>query len=199
MKARVATSPNRKWLIALAFALMATAVALIVSMNRPSQTVEFLVAKQDMPSGSVLTENQFTKIAIALGPSAELYLERLPADVRLKVPLRAGELLSISALGWADERFSVVLSPSEPLSAGIRAGTLIDVWFVPKAASVAVPSQPVRVASKLEVRARTDLESAFSGGGAALSTLEVAAFETDLPALMLASADGGFISVISND
>lgn len=199
MRARAATSVNRKWLVALAFALLATAAALIISMNRPSQTSEFLVAKQDLASGSVLSAAQFSTLPVALGASAERYLEKLPAGVRLKVPLRAGELLSVSALGRADERFSVVLSPSEPLSAAIRPGTRIDVWFVPKAATLAVPSQPVRVATDLEVRARAELESAFSGGGAALSTLEVAAFEADLPALMLASADGGFISVISSD
>lgn len=199
MRVRVAQQTNRKWLIALAFALLATAAALIISMNRPSQTVEFLVAKQDIASGSVLTAAQFTSVPVALGESAGLYVEELPAGVRLKTPLRAGELLSASVLGHADSRFSVVLSPSEPLSATIRTGTRIDVWFVPKAAPLAVASQPVRVASNLEVRARTDLDSAFSGGGAALSTLEVAAAETDLPALMFASADGGFISVISSE
>ncbi len=70
---------------------------------------------------------------------------------------------------------------------------------MPKTSTAALPSQPVRVASGLEVRARTDLDSSFGGSGAALSTLEVAAFEADLPALMLASADGGFISVISSE
>lgn len=199
MKARVASSANRKWLIALAFALMATALALIVSLNRPSQTVEFLVAKQDLPSGSLLSAAQFKPTSVALGTATGLYLQRLPNNVRLRLPIRAGELLSASALGRADERFSVVLSPSEPLSAAIGVGSTIDVWFVPKTSTAALPSQPVRVASGLEVRARNNLDSAFGGGGATLSTLEVAAFETDLPALMLASADGGFISVISSE
>ena len=195
----MATPVNRRWLVALAFALLAMAAALIISMNRPSETVEYLVARQDLPGGSALTAAQFKSMPVSLGASAGLYLEELPAGARLKRPLRAGELLSVSVLGHADSRFSVVLSPSEPLSAAIRTGTRIDVWFVPKAATLAVASQPVRVASNLEVRARTDLDSAFSGGGAALSTLEVAAAETDLPALMLASADGGFISVISSE
>ena len=198
MRTRVATSVNRKWLVTLAFVLLATAAALILSLNRPTKTVEFLVAKHDVASGTILTASQFTSIPLDLRGSSGLYLERLPNDMRLKVPIRAGELLSASALGRADERFSVVLSPSEPLSVAIRTGTLIDVWFVPKSTTLAAPSQPIRVASNLEVRVRNDLESAFNGG-AGLSTLEVAAFEADLPALMLASADGGFISVVSSE
>ena len=77
-------------------------------------------------------------------------------------------------------------------------GSLVDVWFVAKSVTVAAASAPVRVAAGLEVRSISLIDNGMSGNSG-LSKVELAVAEPDLPALMLASADGGFISVIGSD
>lgn len=196
---RFAMAVNRKWLLAMAFALLAAALVLLVQLNRPTETVEYLVANRDQPSGTQLDASAFTPVALALGSSGGRYLSSLP-NGKLARPLRAGELLTADDIGLANARFSVVLSPSQPVSARIHVGSLVDVWFVAKSGAIDAASAPVRVAAGLEVRALSAIESGLSGGlSSGLSKVELAVAEVDLPALMLASADGGFISVIGSD
>ena len=196
---RFALAVNRKWLLAMAFALLAAALVLLVQLNRPSATVEYLVANRDQPAGTQLEASAFTPVALALGASGGRYVSSLPSG-QLTRPLRAGELLAADDVGLANARFSVVLSPCQPVSARIHVGSLVDVWFVAKSVAVDAASAPVRVAADLEVRALSAIDTGLSGGlNSGLSKVELAVSEADLPALMLASADGGFISVVGSD
>jgi uncharacterized integral membrane protein len=197
---RPAMAINRKWMLALAIALLAAALALLVSTNRPQPTIEYLVAKRDLPTGITLDGSAFTTMPLALGAAGKNYLAQLPTGATLRTALRAGDILAVDSLGQSNQRFSVVLSPSQPLSSRVRVGSRIDVWFVAKAGQLTAVAAPIRVATDLEVRSIVKFDAGLSSAlNAGLSKLEVAANEADLPALMSASADAGFISVVSSD
>jgi hypothetical protein len=105
--------------------------------------------------------------------------------------------LPVSSLGSPESRYSVVLTPSQPLSTSIRVGSLVDVWFVAKAGVGVSEGVPQRIAISLEV-----LSIAKPEQGAAFvseeTRLEVATSAEGLAPLMLASAEGGFIGVVTN-
>ena len=187
---------NRKLQLALAVALILAAVGLVITMSRPAATVEYLVATRDLPSGSALSPAAFVSVPMSLGTSGKNYLRELPPSATLSGPLRAGDLLEQSAIGASTSRFSIVLSPSQPVAAGIRVGSRVDVWYVAKSAGLDAAAAPVRVATGLEVRSIASLEQGLSAGANGLSKLEVAAQESELPGLILASSSSGFISVI---
>jgi hypothetical protein len=193
---KVKRQPRPRTLVILALALLGVSVALLLNGFSREPVQEFLVAKQDLASGAVLDVDQFTRVKIDLGPTKAAYLSSLPHGQALRTALRKGELLAASAIGSANELPSVVLTPSQPLSAAVAVGSLVDVWFVAKADAGQTISAPIRVAAGLEVRAVT---KASESAGYSLSgtTVELATGEADLPALVLASADGGFISVIA--
>lgn len=183
-------------LVFLAMALLAVSMGLLLNNVSREPLQEFLVAKRDLASGSVLDIAQFNRVKLDLGSAKSAYLSSLPTGQALSSALREGELLAASAISSPNQLHSVVLTPSQPISAAVVVGSLVDVWFVAKATSGQEVSTPVRVAVGLEVRAVT---KASDSGGYSLSdtTVELATSESDLPALVLASADGGFISVIA--
>lgn len=183
---------NRKLQLALGIALLLAAIGVVISLNRPATTVEYLVATRDLPSGAELRSASFKEVPLALGGLGANYLTELPSG-RLSAPIRAGELLERSAVGEVEHRYSIVLSPSQPVAAGIRVGSKVDVWFVAKPISMDVAAQPVQVAAGLEVRSIQAIDQGLSEG---LSKIELAAQATDLPGLLLASSNSGFISVI---
>lgn len=189
---------NRKLQVALAIALLLAAVGLLISLNRPAATVEYLVASRDLPSGAALSTGSFVAVPLSLGASGANYLRELPANGTLAAPLRAGDLLEQSNVGLVPSRFSIVLSPSQPVAAGIRVGSRVDVWFVAKSTSLEASAAPVKVAAALEVRSIKAIDQGLSSGlTSGLSKIEVAAQEIELPGLILASSSSGFISVIS--
>ncbi|MEN9749913.1 MAG: hypothetical protein RL149_991 [Actinomycetota bacterium] len=189
---RGAFSANRRLQLALAIALLLAAIGVVFSLNRPATTVEYLVATRDLPSGTELQAAAFKAVPLALGGLGANYLTQLPSG-RLSTPVRAGELLERSAVGLTGPRYSIVLSPSQPVATGIRVGSKVDVWFVAKSNSIDVAVQPVQVAAGLEVRSIQAIDQGLSEG---LSKVELAAQATDLPGLLLASSNSGFISVI---
>lgn len=187
---------NRRGLVILALALLAATVAMLFASYRPEPLREFLVAKRDLPSGVAVSSADFGRVSTDLEGDG-IYLSKVEPRATLQKALRKGELVPISALGSSTTRFSVVLTPSQPLSTAIRVGSLVDVWFVARATSVGTVGVPQRIGSSLEVLsiARPDSNTTF---GSDEVRLEVAASAEDLAALMLASADGGFIGVVSN-
>ena len=193
---RAVRQPRPRALVLLALALLTASIAILLgSFGRPPLQ-ELLIAKQDLASGVLLEPSQFARIKTDLGSSASRYVSNLPIGNALITPLRAGELLAQSAIGNKDPLHSVVLTPSQPISAAVTVGSRVDVWFVAKAQSGFEPVSSMLVAAGLEVRAvnRDDQGGSYSLTG---TTVEVAASDADLPALVLASADGGFISVIA--
>lgn len=193
---KVVRQPRPRVLVLLAVALLTVSIAiLLASFSRPPLQ-ELLVAKRDLASGSSLDPSQFARIQADLGASTSRYLTKLPTGQKLISPMRAGELLALSAIGSQDALHSVVLKPSQPISAAVTVGSRVDIWFVAKARAGFEQVVPIRVATGLEVRAVTHDDQ---GGSYSLTgtTVEVAASYADLPALVLASVDDGFISVIA--
>ena len=196
MRTRQARVINRKLLVFLALALLAATAAMLFSIYRAEPLREFLVAKRDLPSGVAITSANFSSLATDLDGEG-LYLSSFEPAAVLANPLRKGQLLPVSSLGSPELRYSVVLTPSQPLSTSIRVGSLVDVWFVSKAGAGVSEGVPQRIAISLEV-----LSIAKPEQGAAFvseeTRLEVATSAEGLAPLMLASAEGGFIGVVTN-
>ncbi len=196
MRTRQARVINRKLLVFLALALLAATSAMLFSIYRAEPLREFLVARRDLPSGVAITSANFSTVATDLDGEG-LYLSSFAPDALLADPLRKGQLLPVSSLGSPESRYSVVLTPSQPLSTSIRVGSLVDVWFVAKAGAGVIDGVPQRIAISLEVLSIAEPEqgAAFVGEE---TRLEVATSAEGLAPLMLASAEGGFIGVVTN-
>jgi len=196
IRTRTAQVVNRKALVLLALTLLVATVAMLFSMYRAEPLQELLVARRDLPSGAAITAANFGRMATNLDAKG-LYLSSFQPDARLTSPLLEGQLLPTSALGALEARYSMVLTPSQPLSSSIRVGSRVDVWFVAKSTSIDHVSVPQRIGVALEVLAitNTDASDAFASSE---RRLEVATSAEELAPLMLASAEGGFIGVVSN-
>jgi Flp pilus assembly protein CpaB len=194
MRSKTSLLAGRKTLMLLAVALLAATLAMLFSMYRTEPLKEFLVAKRDLPSGTQLSATDFERLPVDL--NERVYLSELLPDASIAQALRRGELVPFSALGAVDGRQAIVLLPTQPISDAIRAGSRVDVWFVAKSAGQGA-SVPQRVGTALEVLSISRPTSDTSFATDSLR-LEVAVSPPDLPALMLASADGGFIGVVGN-
>jgi Flp pilus assembly protein CpaB len=194
MRSKTSALASRKTLVVLALALLAATLAMLFSMYRTEPLKEFLVAKRDLPSGAQLIATDFELVPVDL--DERVYLRELLPDASIAQALRRGELVPFSALGALDSRQALVLLPTQPIADAIRVGSRVDVWFVAKSAGQGV-SVPQRVGTELEVLSisRPTSDSTFAADSL---RLEVAVSPQDLPALMLASADGGFIGVVGN-
>lgn len=196
MRTRQARVINRKLLVFLAIALLAATAAMLLSTYRTEPLKEFLVARRDLPSGVAISSANFSRLATDLDGNG-LYASLFEPDALLADPLRKGQLLPVSALGRPDSRYSIVLTPSQPLSTSIRVGSLVDVWFVAKTGAGDSEGVPQRIGISLEVLsiARPEQGTAFVSDE---TRLEVATTAEGLAPLMLASAEGGFIGVVTN-
>ena len=194
MRSKTSPLAGRKTLMLLAVALLAATLAMLFSTYRTEPLKEFLVAKRDLPSGTQLSATDFERLPVDL--DERVYLSELLPDASIAQALRRGELVPFSALGALDDRQAIVLLPTQPISEAIRVGSRVDVWFVAKAAGQGA-SVPQRVGTALEVLSISRPTSDTSFATDSLR-LEVAVSPPDLPALMLASADGGFIGVVGN-
>ena len=195
-RTRQARVINRKALVALSLTLLAATLAMLFSLYRAEPLQELLVAKRDLPSGVAITSANFGRVATDLDAKG-LYLSSFQPDALLVGPLRKGELLPASALGTVEPRYSIVLTPSQPLSSSIRVGSRVDVWFVAKTTSIDRVGVPQRIGVSLEVLAiaNADASDAFAS---AETRIEIATSADELAPLMLASAEGGFIGVVSS-
>ncbi|MEY4639462.1 MAG: hypothetical protein RLY13_460 [Actinomycetota bacterium] len=113
--------------------LAVVGVTFVIEQN--NQTQEFLVASNDLPAGSLLSETEFTAQAVNLGASADKYLtvEQAPKSTYLLGPVRAGQLIPRSMLSSTviDERVPVVIDSKMGLPTGLVAGSSVDVWVAP--------------------------------------------------------------------
>lgn len=194
MRSKASVFSSRRTLMVLALALLAATLALLFSMYRTEPLKEFLVAKRDLPSGTQLSASDFERVPVDL--DERVYLSDLPPSTSIVQAVRRGELVPFSALGSLELRQALVLLPTQPISGAVRVGSRVDVWFVAKSAGLGA-SMPQRVGTALEVLSisRPTSDSTFAADSL---RLEVAVSPPDLAALMLASADGGFIGVVGN-
>jgi hypothetical protein len=144
-------------------AVLVTAAALLVwvwVLMRP--VPEYLVASQDLASGTRVVAEQLTANRIDLGTSGAGYLQ--PAEFRagmvLTRPVLRGELLPASALADnANPLFTqLVVQPSTMPPAQVRVGNRVALWAA-AANSVGGPRQLV---SRAEVTALVEPQGLFS-------------------------------------
>ncbi|QAY63326.1 hypothetical protein ET495_08770 [Xylanimonas allomyrinae] len=182
-------------LVALSVALGSWAV------SSASRTVPVWAAAGALTPGERLTPGALRVVDVRLGDRADRYL---PADRPLPdglVVTRAvgdGELVARSALGEAaglDLR-SVAVPVDGALSARVRKGSVVDVWFVPDAApgSDAPAPDPRAVVEGVLVEQVDDAGTQLVVGSS--TTLHVLVPTADLPGLLAALGADGSVDVV---
>lgn len=95
---------------------------------------EFLVAKRDLAAGESISEQDFSKVALDLGPIAGSYLnpENILVGAKLSNPIRAGELVAIENLnGFSAPGQTVIkFQPKLPLAQSLGIGDRVSLWRV---------------------------------------------------------------------
>ncbi|WP_425956367.1 hypothetical protein [Xylanimonas sp. McL0601] len=183
-------------LVALAVSLGSWAV------STASRTVPVWAAAGPLTPGDRVTPDAVRAVEVRLGDGADLYL---PADQPLPEGLVAtrvvdeGELVARSALGDAaglDLR-SVAVPVDGALSARVRKGSVVDVWFVPDAAPGGRDREapaPRAVVEGVVVEQVDDAGTGLVVGSA--TTLHVLVPTADLPDLLAALGDDGTVDVV---
>ena len=131
-------SPRRARLrnLIVGVSLIGSSVAVVAfTISENNHTDSFLVAARDLPAGSPVSSVDMKIALVNLGQGSELYLREgdLPSGAYVLGPLRSGQLIAKSALASAiiDERVPVVVNSAMGLSAGLVAGSSVDVWVTP--------------------------------------------------------------------
>jgi len=167
-KVRKLKSPHRAKVrnLVLAIVLLGTSIAavnLVISLN--NHTDEFLVAAHDLPAGSPIIKTDSALAQVNLGDSAANYLtaDELPAGSYLLGPVRAGQLIPKSMIANAviDERVPLVVNSAMGLSAGLVAGSSVDLWVTPISKDK-VASEPFALVLGAEVARLLDKTEMFS-------------------------------------
>lgn len=124
--------------LVLAFVLLAGSIAGVnVAIAVNNHTAEYLVAAQNLPAGSPISNTDAVSAEVNLGGSSENYLRagELPAGSYLLGPIRDGQLIprSMVASAVTDERVPLVVNSAMGLSSGLVAGASVDLWVTPVA------------------------------------------------------------------
>lgn len=139
-------SRRTRILLALAFALIAVA-SFLMSSDPASETKSYLVALTDIAPDSQLNEQTVEIVNLDLNDQENRYLlaESKKSNWVISKPIRAGELIPVSALVDPDEAncIFVKVGLGVELSGSIHRGDLIDLWA--GEANSAVESGPVQI------------------------------------------------------
>lgn len=181
-------------LVALSAALGSWAV------SAASRTAPVWVAVDTLTPGDPLTPAAVKAVEVRLG-AAGRYLsadEPLPAGRVVTRTVGEDELVPASAIGEAGslDLRSVAVEVDGALSARVRKGALVDVWFVPQAdagSGDAAPA-PHLVVAGVEVEQVADAGSGLVVGTSA--TLHLLVPDDDLPALLAALGAEGTVDVL---
>jgi hypothetical protein len=122
---------RRKLVLGLALVTASTAgVTAIIQFNNHTST--FVIAANDVSSGSEVSANAVSTAELNLGNSAALYLKpgELPVGSYLLFSVAKGQLIpkAFVATKILDERVPVVISSVMPLPSGLKAGDSVDIW-----------------------------------------------------------------------
>ncbi|MCP2263167.1 hypothetical protein ACFQHV_21755 [Promicromonospora thailandica] len=169
------------------------------AVSAASRTVPVFVADGALTPGEPVTAGSLRVADVRLGAGTGRYL---PADAPLPgglVALRVvddGELVPLSALGAGADVRSVAVPVGSGLSDRIRAGAVVDLWFVPAApvAPEADRPEPRTLASDVVVEQVDAADGAIVVNGEA--TLHVLVPSDALPAVLAALTDTGTVAVV---
>jgi hypothetical protein len=142
-----------------------------------SHTSPVWATTRDLAAGTVLTSSDLVATDVNLADSATHYLSAgtdAVVGASLDVPVRAGELLPVSAVTPTKPGRVVVIGVAPDRKApGIEHGSIIDVYLTRGGASSSVPAETKEIATGITVQSVT---APASGGlsGAASSRYQIA-------------------------
>jgi SAF domain len=146
-------------LLALGFSLIAIASWYYSSMQEDARG-EYLVALADLPSGSVLSESNTSKVRIELAEVKENYL---PANQKtlgatLVRSVRSGELISKAMVADPKTQDCVAIRANLGIakSTEIHLGDQVDLWAAPQNSTDLIPVKIVQAALLLSVEQTED-------------------------------------------
>lgn len=175
-------------------------VGVIALMASVDKTVGVYAAKEDLPVGADLSEDDFRIVPVQLGEiegSYQLASEGLGDDLVARRLIPAGELLPSSSIGPADalDRKPVGLTIEDPLPAGTARGDRVDVWVSPRGEANAFGA-PELLLEGAEIYDYTEEDSAL--GGTRSARIFILVGDDALPALLEALSNEARIAVVVN-
>jgi hypothetical protein len=163
------------------------------------RTVPVFVADGALTPGEAVTADALRVADVRLGAGTARYLpadEPLPADLVALRVVDDGELLPLSALGAGSDVRSVAVPVASGLSDRIRAGAVVDLWFVPDVpvAPDADAPEPSALARDVVVEQVDAEEGAIVVDGGV--TLHVLVPDDSLPTVLTALSGTGSVAVV---
>ncbi len=180
--------------------VIASTVGVIALLDSQDTSTEVYSAREDIPVGSTLTQEDFVVVPVQLGDAGDAYLavaDGIPANtVSTRLVVR-GELMPTSAIGSADEldRKPVGLSVADPLPSGTAAGDRVDVW-VSLRTDRNTFEKPQLLMEAAEVAELTVGESALGSRSATL--VQILVEDDAMPELLDAMSNDARIAVVLN-
>lgn len=170
-------------------------------VSSASRTVPAFVADGALTPGEPLTADGLRAVDVRLGAGTGRYLpadEPLPADLVVLRVVDDGELVPLTALGADADVRSVAVPVASGLSDRIRAGAVVDLWFVPDAPiapdAAGDKPEPSTLARNVVVEQVDAEEGGMIVDGTV--TLHVLVPADSLPTVLSALSDTGTVAVV---
>jgi hypothetical protein len=170
-------------------------------VSSASRTVPVFVADGTLTPGEPVTADLLRVADVRLGAGTSRYLaadEPLPADLVALRVVDDGELVPLTALGAGADVRSVAVPVASGLSDRIRAGAVVDLWFVPDVpvtpGPVADAPEPSTLAQDVVVEQVDAEEGAIVVDGTV--TLHVLVPTDSLPTVLAALSGAGTVAVV---
>lgn len=170
-------------------------------VSAAGRTVPVFVADGALTPGEPVTADSLRVAEVRLGPGTAGYLpgdEPLPVDLVALRVVDDGELVPLTALGAGADVRSVAVPVTSGLSDRIRAGTVVDLWFVPDPPvaleSAADKPEPSTLARDVVVEQVDVEDGAIVVDGTV--TLHVLVPGDSLPTVLTALTDAGTVAVV---
>jgi hypothetical protein len=170
-------------------------------VSSASRTVPAFVADGALTPGEPLTADGLRAVDVRLGAGTGRYLpadEPLPADLVVLRVVDDGELVPLTALGADADVRSVAVPVASGLSDRIRAGAVVDLWFVPDAPITPDGADDKPEPSTLARNVVVEQVDADEGGMIVdgTVTLHVLVPADSLPTVLSALSDAGTVAVV---
>ncbi|MFC8800350.1 hypothetical protein ACFT2C_21655 [Promicromonospora sp. NPDC057138] len=170
-------------------------------VSSAGRTVPVFVADGALTPGEPVTADVLRVADVRLGAGTSRYLaadEPLPEDLVALRVVDDGELVPLTALGADADVRSVAVPVGSGLSDRIRAGAVVDLWFVPDAPVAPEPAadgpEPSTLASDVVVEQVDAEEGAIVVDGTV--TLHVLVPTDALPTVLTALSGAGTVAVV---
>lgn len=175
-------------------------VGVIALVENADKTIGVYAAREDLPVGAELTEEDFRIVPVHLGDAEGAYRtvgQGLPDNAVAQRLISAGELLPASGVGRADalDRKPVGLTIEDPLPTGTATGDRVDVWVSPRGEGTKFGA-PELLLDGAEIYDYTEEDSAL--GATQSARVFVLVGDENLPGLLGALSNEARIAVVVN-